>query len=112
MRAAVADRHVTRRHSFKAPLRVRIWKSVIPERRTESKNLSESGIFYTTDCLLHVGTTVEILLKMPEEITAEATTECLRTGRVAGVEPINSSRGKPGISVELDCYQISWAKTA
>jgi len=84
MRAAVADRRVTRRHSFKAPLRVHIWKSVIPERRTESKNLSERGIFYKTDCLLRVGTTVEILLKMPEEIAAEATTEWPRTGRVAG----------------------------
>ncbi len=109
MRAAVADRRVTRRHSFKTPLRVRIWKSVIPERRTESKNLSERGIFYTTDCLLRVGTTVVIFLKMREEITAEATTEWQRAGRV---EPINSSRGKPGIGVEFDCYQISWAKTA
>lgn len=111
MNVAVADRRATRRHSFKAPLRVRIWKSAIPEQRAESENLSEKGIFFATDSLLRVGTTVEILLKMPEEITGEATTEWLCTGHVVRVEPNNSSRGKLGVGVEFDCYQISRAKT-
>jgi hypothetical protein len=106
MKVAIADRRVTRRHSFKAPLLVHIWKSAIPEQRAESKNLSEKGIFFATDSLLHVGTTVEILLKMPEEITGEPTTEWLCTGHVVRVEPHNSSWGKLGVGVQFDCYQI------
>lgn len=112
MNVAVADRRVTRRHSFKAPLRVRIWKSAIPERRAESENLSEKGIFFATDSLLRVGTTVEILLKMPEEITGEATTEWLCTGHVVRVEPINSLHGQLGVGVQFDSYQISRAEIA
>jgi PilZ domain-containing protein len=112
MKVAAADRRVTRRHYFKAPLRVRIWKSAIPEQRAESENLSEKGIFFATDSLLRVGTTVEILLKMPEEMTGEPTTEWLCTGHVVRVEPLNSSRGKFGVGVQFDCYQISRPKTA
>jgi len=111
MSVALADRRITRRHSFKAPLRVRIWKSAIPEQRAESENISEKGIFFATDSPLSVGTTVEILLKMPEEITGEATGEWLCTGHVVRVEPINSSRGRLGIGVQFDCYQILRAKT-
>lgn len=59
MKIAVADRRVARRHYFKVPLRVRIRKSAIPEQRAESENLSEKGIFFTTDSLLRMGTTVE-----------------------------------------------------
>ncbi len=106
MKVAAADRRATRRHSFKAPLRVRIWKSAIPEQRAESQNLSEMGIFFATDSLLRLGTTVEILLKMPEEITGEPTTEWICAGHVVRVEPGNSSRGKLGVGVQFDCYQI------
>ena len=111
MRVAAADCRVTRRHFFKAPLRVRIWKSASPELRAEAENLSEKGIFFSTDSLLRVGTTVEIFLKMPEEITGESTTEWLCTGHVVRVDPVNLLRGKLGVGVEFDRYQISRAKT-
>ncbi len=75
MKVATADRRVTRRYTFEAPFRVRIWKSDIPEHRAESENLSEKGIFFATDSLPRVGTTVEILLEMPEEINDEPTIE-------------------------------------
>jgi hypothetical protein len=110
MKIAAADRRVARRHYFKAPLRVRIWKSAIPEQNAESENLSEGGIFFATDSLFRRGTTVEILLRMPEEITGEPTTEWLCTGHVVRVNPVNSSPGKLGVGVQFDCYQILRAK--
>ncbi len=74
--------------------------------------VAEKGIFFATDSLLRVGTAVEVLLKMPEEITGEPTTEWLCTGHVVRVEPVNSSRGKLGVGVQFDCHQISRPKTA
>ncbi len=44
MKVAAVDRRVARRRYFKAPLRVRIWRSAISEQRAESENLSEKGI--------------------------------------------------------------------
>jgi hypothetical protein len=42
------DRRLATRHDLKTPLRVRIWKSDLPEERTESVNLSERGVYFAT----------------------------------------------------------------
>lgn len=49
MNIASSDRRVSARHNFKLPLRVRIWKSAIPEQRAELENLSERGIYFPTN---------------------------------------------------------------
>jgi hypothetical protein len=78
MKIAASDRRVARRPFFKAPLRVRIWKSAAPESRAESVDHSEKEIFFATDSLLKEEMQVEVLLKMPAEITGEPQ----RNGRV------------------------------
>src|SRR5438309_1829050 len=55
MNIALSDCRVSPRHSFKLPLRIRIWKPPIPEQRTESENLSErerEGSTQTNGCAL------------------------------------------------------------
>lgn len=107
MRTSVTDRRLTLRRKFKVPIRIRLWKSEMPEQQGESENLSEQGIFFATSRAVPIGTVVEILLKMPEEITGEPTTEWLCTGHVVRVEPLESPRGKLGVGVQFDCYQVS-----
>lgn len=107
MKTSSSDRRVSRRLSFKTPLRVRIWKSTVPEQRAESLNLSQNGVYFATDSPIREGETVEILLKMPEEITDEPTTEWRCTGHVVRVDRVDSSRGKLGIGVQFDCYEVS-----
>ena len=111
MKVQVSERSVTRLHSFKAPLRVRNGKSAIPEGRTQSEDLLEKEILFATDSLIHLGTTVEILLTMPEGFTGDLTTEWLCSGHVVRVEPDNSSPGKLGDGVQFDCSQISRPQT-
>ena len=67
MKVAASDRRLTVRHNIKTPIRIRLWKSAIPEERGESENLSEEGILFATDSVIPVGTVLEILLKMPDE---------------------------------------------
>jgi hypothetical protein len=100
------DRRSALRHRVKTPLRVRVWKSAIPERRAESENLSEHGLFFATDLSLRIGTVVEVRLKMPEEITGEPSTEWRCTGHVVHVAPLDSPRGARGVGVQFDCYQV------
>ena len=107
MKVATSDRRLTIRHNFRTPIRIRLWKSPIPEERGESENLSEKGILFATDSAMPVGTVVEVLLKMPEEITSEPTTEWLCSGHVVRVQPIDSPRGKLGVGVQFDCYQVT-----
>jgi hypothetical protein len=107
MKVAASDRRLSLRHEIRTPLRIRVWKSAAPERRGESVNLSERGILFASDSSLPIGTVVEVLLKMPEDITGEARTEWLCSGHVVRVNPIDSPRGKLGVGVQFDCYQIS-----
>jgi hypothetical protein len=106
MKVSVLDRRAVR-HSIRTPIRIRRWKSRIPEERGESENLSEEGILFATNSVIAVGTVLEILLKMPETITGEPTTEWLCSGHVVRVEPMDSPRGKFGVGMQFDCYQVS-----
>jgi hypothetical protein len=107
MKVAVLDRRLTVRHNIRTAIRIRFWKSAIPEVRGESENLSEQGILFATNLVIQVGMVLEILLKMPEMITGEPTTEWLCSGHLVRVEPIDSPRGKLGVGVQFDCYQAS-----
>jgi len=112
MRVTASDRRLTVRHKIRTPIRIRRWKCATPEERGESENLSEEGILFATNSVMPVGTLLEILLKMPEMITGEPTTEWLCSGHVVRVEPIESPRGELGISVQFDCYQVSGGSAA
>jgi Tfp pilus assembly protein PilZ len=104
------DRRFARRFGVKTALRVRVWKSSIPEERAESMNVSEGGIFFVTNRPHQEGQVVEILLKMPKEITGDPPTEWRCTGSVVRVEPIDSVKGKLGVGVRFDCYEVSRSK--
>jgi PilZ domain len=105
------DQRLAKRHSVKTALRVRIWKSSTPEERAESVNLSQRGIFFVTNSRFQEGETVEILLKMPEEITGGPPTEWRCTGLVTRVEAVDSARGKFGVGVRFDCYEVARGKS-
>src|SRR5882762_8229121 len=71
MEVRASERRVSRRLQVKTALQVRIWKSGSTERNAESENLSERGAFFATDAPLAIGSAVEILETMPEEITGK-----------------------------------------
>lgn len=101
------DRRFSQRHNVKTALRVRVWKSGLPEERAESVNLSQRGILFASNSRIAEGEVVEILLKMPQEITGQPTTEWRCTGQVVRVEPADSFKGKFGVCVQFYCYEAS-----
>ena len=101
------DRRLTERYPIKTAVRVRVWKADAPEKKAVSLNLSQRGIFFLSDSLVAKGEILEILLKMPEEITGEPTTEWRCTGHVVRVEPMESPKGKFGVGVHFYCYDVS-----
>jgi Tfp pilus assembly protein PilZ len=101
------DRRFAERFNVKTTLHLRVWKSGLPEQKAESVNLSRRGIFFSTNSNLSKGQVVEILLKMPEEITGEPPTEWRCTGYVVRVESANSSNERFGVGVHFYCYESS-----
>jgi c-di-GMP-binding flagellar brake protein YcgR len=112
MKLASPDRRLSHRISIKTRLHIRIWKSTTTEERAHSLNLSLNGIFFATNSPIREGETVEILLKMPEEITAELATDWRCTGHVVRVERVDSSLGEMGVGVQFDGYEVSRAELA
>jgi len=106
------DRRLAGRYKMKTPLRVRLWKSVVPESAAESMNLSQHGIYFATNSMLRKGETVEVLFNMPREIIGEPSSEWRCTGHVVRVEDINTPSGKQGVGVQFDCYEVSRSKPA
>ena len=101
------DRRFSQRHNVATALRIRVWKSGLPEERAESVNLSQRGIFFASNSRIAEGEVVEILLKMPEEITGQPTTEWRCTGQVVRVEAVDSFKGNFGVGVQFYCYEAS-----
>ena len=102
-----ADRRLSHRHNVKTALRVRVWNSAQPEHRAESVNVSLRGIYFNTRTPLCEGEVVEVLLKMPEEVSGEETTEWRCTGHVVRVEPFDKTEGKLGVGVQFYCYEAA-----
>jgi len=101
------DRRSSHRHSVRTALRVRVWNSATPEHRAESVNVSLRGIYFAANSPLCEGEIVEVLLKMPEEVSGEPTTEWRCTGHVVRVEQADSPKGKVGVGVQFYCSEVS-----
>jgi PilZ domain len=102
-----SDRRLAERYKVKTPLRVRLWKSAVPECTAESVDLSQRGIYFATNSEMRKGETVEVFFNMPEEIVGEPPVEWRCTGHVVRVEAISTPGGKQGVGVQFDCYEVS-----
>ncbi|HEY2462330.1 MAG TPA: PilZ domain-containing protein [Candidatus Acidoferrum sp.] len=102
------DRRLSERHDIKTPVRVRLRKGMGPDRRGETRNISERGILLATDLSLQVGTMVDVLFKMPEAVSGKPTTEWLCTGHVVRIET-QKDESYNGVGVQFDCYEVSRA---
>lgn len=102
-----SDRRAAPRLKMAVPLRFRSLKgpSSMPESDAASLNISNRGIYFTTDAVISKGLLIQILLKMPREVAGETAKEWRFTGRVAHVEPLGSSRDATGVGVQFLYYE-------
>jgi hypothetical protein len=103
----VPDRRLSLRHILKTPLRVRVHRSDIAERTAESENLSQRGVFFSTDLPLTEGALLDLLVEMPEQVTGTPASQWLCMGHVVRVVPSASPPGARGVGVQFDFYEVS-----
>jgi PAS domain S-box-containing protein len=101
-----ASRRESPRLPLKTPMRLRIGNSAAPEQRAMSENLSERDVFFATNPLMEIGSALEILLKMPQDLAGKPATEWRCSGHVVRVEPLDSVLGKFGVGVRFDRFEI------
>jgi hypothetical protein len=100
------ERRRTERLDLRIGLRVSVLNSTAPFRRTESLNLSSAGVYFVTDLPLVRGTPLQLLFKMPPEVTHRPAADWVCTGHVVHVKPVSSSNGSLGVGVQFDCYEV------
>ena len=75
------------------------------EQKAESENISQRGIFFSTDVPLTVGTPVEVSLRMPQELAGKMASDVKCVARVVHVRPSSSVGGKMGIGLHIERYE-------
>lgn len=98
-----SNRRSEDRIDVRMPIRFRpITDPPSAEQSAESVNISEHGLFFSTNCPLQVGEEVEIYLRMPRELSQNLI-QVRWNARVVHVEP-NGSAGRQGIGVRVETY--------
>jgi hypothetical protein len=105
-----SDRRMARRHPLKTALRVRMSRSNAAERKAESEDLSQQGVFFNTDLPPSPGAEVDLLVDLPEEVTGVPASQWLCTGHVVRVVPAKMPEGPRRVGVQFDFYEVSRAR--
>lgn len=101
------ERRFTPRHKLKIPLTVQpLVGSKTLAQSAESTDVSIRGIYFATDLSLEIGNPVQVLLRMPEEITGTASPKWNCMGRVVRVDHNFDSNGKRGVGVVIHYYDV------
>jgi hypothetical protein len=106
------DRRLARRHTLKTALQVRFRSAGVTEQGVESENLSQRGVFFSTNLPLSTGTELDLLVEMPEKITGASTAQWLCAGHVVRVVPLDSPQGANGVGVQFDSHDVLAVKAA
>jgi hypothetical protein len=95
------------RFEMRIPVRIRPLSSGIsPSLATESLNVSATGVLFTTDARFENGTTVEVLLRMPEEIVGTPGNDWRCTGQVVRIEDRATATARFEVGVKFYCYEV------
>lgn len=94
------------RYEMQIPLCVRpLDPPGTPPQIVMSTNISSTGLYFSSEVPFKVGTQVEILLRMPEEVVGKPSREWLCRGRVARVQEYLSG-DYIGVGVQFYFYDI------
>lgn len=102
---AAGERRTTQRFNIKLPLTVR-WTSgsAVGEASTESRDVSSRGVYFFLPKDVKQGSSVEILLTLPNEITLAGPVRVRCLGRIQRTE--SKSEGAIGVVAAIERYEF------
>ncbi len=103
---AYPERRTAQRFRIKLPMTVR-WTngSAVGEARTESRDVSSRGVYFSLPKDVKNGSPVEIVLTLPHEITLAGPVRVRCLGRVNRSEE-EDKEGQSGIVAEIERYEF------
>lgn len=105
-----SDRREARRFTMTLPLRVAPRKNQNPELVTETKDVSYQGVFFLTETNFQVGSEIEFVITLPQQITQSGEVNIRCQGKIIRVE--SHAEGKTGIAAKIEHYEFLATATA
>ena len=100
------DRRIDPRINVRVPLRFRILNNPeSSEQVAEAENISQRGIYFPTSFPLKVGMSVELSLRMPQELTGKTSRDVTCVARVVHVHANSLLGGKAGAGLHIERYE-------
>ena len=102
------ERRTDTRIYIRVPFRFRILNNRgSPEQTAASENISRRGVFFVTEVPLKVGTTLEVSLRMPQELARQTASDVKFVARVVHVQPNSFLGGRAGIGLHIVRYEAA-----
>jgi hypothetical protein len=101
------ERRFTPRAELSVPVALRPAEDdSVPEQRVKSLNISRLGMYFASSLEIPEGTKIEMRFNMPREISGKPENFWLCIGRVIRVDRNRRPRGKFGVGVKFDYYEL------
>ena len=102
-----SDRRRDTRVNIRMPVRFRTLNAAgSDEQVAVSENISQHGLFLTTDFPLKIGMRVEVSLQMPRTLAERVPSDVKCVAHVVHVGPSPTSGGLAGIGLQIDRFDI------
>src|SRR5215813_3132287 len=99
-----SERREARRFTMTLPLRVFPRESHSPELKAHTRDVSYRGLYFLAEAKFSVGSAIEFVITLPEQVTQSGDVNIRCQGQVVRVEP--SDNGHMGIAAKIDRYEF------
>ncbi len=105
-----SERREARRFTMTLPLRVLPRDSQGREFDARTRDLSYRGLYFLADASFEVGSDIDFVITLPEQVTQSTDVNIRCQGRIVRVEPTDN--GRVGIAAKIARYEFLPAATA
>ena len=99
-----AERREARRFTMNLPLRVFPHESSGPELNARTRDVSYRGLYFLADAKFEVGSNIEFVITLPEQVTQSGEVNIHCHGQVVRVEA--NDNGHIGVAAKIERYEF------
>src|SRR6266513_3751966 len=99
-----AERREARRFTMSLPMRVFLRESEGREMYAHTRYVSYRGLYFLTDANFQVGSEIEFVITLPQQVTRSGDVNIRCLGEVVRIEP--TEHGRAGIAAKISRYEF------
>ena len=101
-----SDKRRARRFPMTLPVAVKIEETPGHEKTVHTRNVSSSGVYFEFGSPLHIGTALEFIMTLPEQITKGSAVRIKCMGKVVRVDLPGGNGESLGIAATIERYEF------